>query len=370
MVTNLPPQAEAQYKKVIASKSKEEKLENLRMFLSMIPEHKGTEKLRAQVKRQISRLQEEIDAERKRHSARLVTFEKGMTTVLTVIFAKDKKLLHEFLTSVKFFDETLVLESLDELKPLSVSFEDITLSFIPLSPSMIESWNYSLVQKMLLKSDLILILLDIENLFEGFNLAKDILRKFGIYIASKKSVAVFKNLGAGGITVLNRSRFLSEEEAKNFMKEKGLVNGIVQLFEFTSLYTLECSIRGLQRKNFLIVVKDNCCEEAIADQLNIPGDSIVSLRRFLDGNTLKTIFKASGLIRVYLKPPSTTSPSERPFLLDEETTVRELALKIHRNISENLKYAKLWRGGFSSKPCKVGPSFRLMDGDVIELRTR
>ncbi|MEM3648585.1 MAG: hypothetical protein QW506_05415, partial [Thermoproteota archaeon] len=146
MVTNLPPQAEAQYKKVVASKSKEEKLENLRIFLSMIPEHKGTEKLRAQVKRQISRLQDEIAAERKRRSNRSVAFEKGETTVLTTILAEDKKLLQEFLANAKCFDETLILESLSELKPLSVGFEDIVLSFAPLSPSMVENQKYSLIQ--------------------------------------------------------------------------------------------------------------------------------------------------------------------------------------------------------------------------------
>lgn len=369
MVTNLPPQAEAQYKKVVASKSKEEKLENLRVFLSMIPEHKGTEKLRAQVKRQISRLQDEIAAERKRRSTRPVTFEKGETTVLTTILAEDKKLLQEFLTSVKSFDETLILESLSRLKPLSVGFEDIVLSFAPLSPSMVESQKYSLIQTILLKSDLILILLSVENLFESFNLVKEMLRRFGVYVASKKSTAVFKSLGTGGITVLNRSRYLSEEEVKSFMREKGVESGIIHLSEFTSLYTLECSIKGLQRKNFLIVVKNH--EGGLpAVQLGVTEESIVGLERLLKNDFLKTVFKASGLIRVYLKPPSAVSPSSRPLLVDEETTVQELASKIHRDLSENLKYARLWRGGFTSRPLRVGPSFKLLDRDVVELRTR
>ncbi|NHV99345.1 MAG: TGS domain-containing protein [Thaumarchaeota archaeon] len=369
MVTNLPPQAEAQYKKVVASRSKEEKLENLRIFLSMIPEHKGTEKLRAQVKRQISRLQEEIITEKKKRSTRAVTFEKGDTSVLTAILSEDKKLLYEFLACMKLFDENLILESLNELKPLSTGFEDIVLSFIPLSPSMVGRQKYSLIQTILLKSDLIIVLLSIENLYEEFNLVKEMLRKFGIYVASKKSVAIFKSLATGGVTVLNRSRFLSEEEVKSFMKEKGVESGIIQLSEYTSLYTLEGSVKGLQRKNFLIIV-ENHEGELPADQLCIPKDSIVSLRTFLKNDVLKTVFKASGLIRVYLKPPSAVSPSSRPLLVDEETTVQELALKIHKDLSENLKYARLWRGGFSSKPLRVGSSFKLMDGDVIELRTR
>ncbi len=369
MVTNLPPQAEAQYKKVVASRSKEEKLENLRIFLSMIPEHKGTEKLRAQVKRQISRLQDEITAEKRRRSTRPVTFEKGETTVLTTILAEDKKLLQEFFTSVKRFDETLILESLSELKPLSIGFEDIVLSFAPLSPSMVESQRYSLIQTVLLKSDLILILLNIKKILESFNQVKETLRRFGVYVASKESAAVFKSLGTGGITVLNRSRFLSEDEVKRFMRERGVESGIVHLSEFTSLYTLEGSIKGLQRKNFLIVVKNHGGEVPV-DQLMVPEGSIVSLEQLLKNDVFKTLFKASGLIRVYLKPPSAVSPSSRPLLVDEETTVQELASKIHRDLFENLKYARLWRGGFSSKPLRVGASFTLVDKDVVELRTK
>jgi len=365
MVTNLPPQAEAQYKKVVASRSKGEKLENLRIFLSMIPEHKGTEKLRAQVKRQISRLQEEIITEKKRRSIRAATFEKGETTVLTAVLAEDKKLLHEFLACFKLFDETLVLESLNELKPLSTGFEDIVLSFIPLSPSMVESQKYSLIQTILLKSDLMLLLLSVENPVEEFNLAKEMLRRFGIYVASKKSIAVFKSLSTGGITVLNKSRFLSEEEVNSFMRERGVGSGIVNLSEYTSLYTLESSIRSLQRKNFLIVG-----EKIPIDQLGVPEDSAVGLRQLLEDGVLKKVFKASGLIRIYLKPPSAASPSSKPMLVDEETTIRGLASKIHRDLSEKLKYARLWRGGFSSKPLRVGSSFKLLDGDVVELRTK
>ncbi|MEM2100457.1 MAG: hypothetical protein QXP45_03870, partial [Thermoproteota archaeon] len=335
MVTNLPPQAEAQYKRVVASKSKEEKLENLRIFLSMIPEHKGTEKLRAQVKRQISRLQEEITAERKKRSTRQATFEKGETTVLIAILAEDKKLLYEFLACIKFFDENLILESFNELKPLSTSFEDIVLSFVPLSPSMMGSQKYSLIQTILLKSDLIIMLLNFQNLYEEFNLVKEMLKRFGIYIASKKSVAVFKSLGTGGITVVNKSRLLSEEEVKRFMKERGVESGIIYLSEFTSLYTLESSIKGLQRKNFLLVLKNHMSGSDLASQLNVSETSIINMNMFLEGNPLKTVFETSELIRVYLKPPSAPLPSGKPMLVNREITVEELASKIHGGLSES-----------------------------------
>ncbi|MEM2100443.1 MAG: TGS domain-containing protein [Thermoproteota archaeon] len=370
MVTNLPPQAEAQYKKVVASKSKEEKLENLRIFLSMIPEHKGTEKLRAQVKRQISRLQDEILVERKRRSSRQTSFDKGDNTVLTAVLAEDKRLLHELLTRFNVFDEPLILESLNELKPLSIGFEDIVLGFIPLPLSMVESRRYSLIQSILFKSDLILVLLNGEDQSEEFNRVKKTLRKFGIYAASKNSMAVFKSLKAGGITVVNKSRFLSEEEIRVFLSRHGFESGIVHLSEFTSLYTLESCIIGLQRKNFLLVLKNHMSGSDLANQLNVPESSIISVKEFLESNPLNTVFEASELIRVYLKPPSAPLPSKKPMLVNREITVEELASKIHGGLSESIRYARLWRGGFKSTPLRVNPSFKLLDRDVIEIRTR
>ncbi|MCS7138891.1 MAG: hypothetical protein NZ873_02395, partial [Crenarchaeota archaeon] len=238
MVTNLPPQAEAQYKKVIASKSREEKLENLKIFLSMIPEHKGTEKLRAQVKRQISRLQDEILLEKKRRSSRQVTFDKGENTILATVLARDKSLLYDFLSRTGLFKEELIIESLNELKPLSIPFEDINISFMPISISLIENRRYSLIQTILFKSDLILVLLGKTDTYEEYRLTKEVLSKFGIYIAVRNSTAVFKPLKAGGITVVNKSRFLGEEEIRKFLAEHGYESGIVNLSEYASLYTL------------------------------------------------------------------------------------------------------------------------------------
>ncbi|MEM3712334.1 MAG: TGS domain-containing protein [Thermoproteota archaeon] len=370
MVTNLPPQAEAQYKKVIASKSREEKLENLKIFLSMIPEHKGTEKLRAQVKRQISRLQDEILLEKKRRSSRQITFEKGENTILATILTRDKSLLHNFLSRTGLFKEELIVESLNKIKPLSAPFEDINISFMPISISLVENRRYSLIQTILFKSDLMLILLSETNPHEEYDLTKEVLSRFGIYIASKNSTAVFKPLKAGGITVVNKSRFLEEEEIRKFLAEHGYESGIVSLSEYTSLYTLESFLRGLQRRSFLMLVEEGFEEARLADELKVPPEYIVKKEAFLEGDFLKKVFEASEIIRIYLKPPSATAPSEKPMLVNSGITVGELASKIHGGLSESLKYARLWRGSFKSTPLRVSSSYKLLDKDVVELRTK
>ena len=60
MVTNLPPQAKKKWNEVTLTKNPESKLPLMQEFLSMVPKHKGTDKMCSQIKRQISQLKEDI----------------------------------------------------------------------------------------------------------------------------------------------------------------------------------------------------------------------------------------------------------------------------------------------------------------------
>ncbi len=65
MPTNLTVYAKKKWNEVVLAKTPQEKLEKLQEFLSLIPKHKGTEKLCAQTKTKIAQLRKEIE-EKKR----------------------------------------------------------------------------------------------------------------------------------------------------------------------------------------------------------------------------------------------------------------------------------------------------------------
>ena len=70
MPTNLPPQyydLEREYK---AEKDPREKLRLAKELLAMMPKHKGTDKLQADLKAKISKLKKQIDGSQKKHGAR------------------------------------------------------------------------------------------------------------------------------------------------------------------------------------------------------------------------------------------------------------------------------------------------------------
>ena len=80
----------------------------------------------------------------------------------------------------------------------------------------------------------------------------------------------------------------------------------------------------------------------------------------------QTIFDTLGVVRVYSKMPGKKPDFEAPFVLKKGSTTVELAERVHREFVGKLKYAKLWRGG-EINGMMVSKEFVLEDRDIIEL---
>ena len=65
MPANLPPDAKAKWHDVTQTKNPETRLQLMGDFLSLVPKHKGTEKMCAQVKRQMAQIRDEIEEKKK-----------------------------------------------------------------------------------------------------------------------------------------------------------------------------------------------------------------------------------------------------------------------------------------------------------------
>ena len=72
MPTNLTPEYADLEKKYLKAKTLVEKVNALQEYLSAIPKHKGTEKLRSQVKTKLSKLRMELEKEEKRKQLELL----------------------------------------------------------------------------------------------------------------------------------------------------------------------------------------------------------------------------------------------------------------------------------------------------------
>jgi hypothetical protein len=77
-------------------------------------------------------------------------------------------------------------------------------------------------------------------------------------------------------------------------------------------------------------------------------------------------FEALDLVRVYTKQPGKPADKESPFALKRGATVEDLARTIHKEVSEGLRFARIWgEGVFDGQT--VQREHVLTDGDIVEI---
>ena len=81
----------------------------------------------------------------------------------------------------------------------------------------------------------------------------------------------------------------------------------------------------------------------------------------------RAIFDALKIIRVYSKPPGKPPDKSAPFVLERGSTVEDFAGHVHRDFVETLKSARLW-GSAQFEGQMVARDYVLQESDVVELK--
>jgi ribosome-interacting GTPase 1 len=90
------------------------------------------------------------------------------------------------------------------------------------------------------------------------------------------------------------------------------------------------------------------------------GDGLDALRRMLWHDLHR--------IRVHTKEPGKKPDLGRPFVLPEHATVEDLALLVHHDMADRLKFARVW-GTAKFEGQQVDRHHELFDQDVVELHS-
>ena len=81
----------------------------------------------------------------------------------------------------------------------------------------------------------------------------------------------------------------------------------------------------------------------------------------------QSIWKALDMVRVYTKSPKDKDPDyTNPFTVRRGGTVAEVAALVHKEIADNLKFARVW-GGDVHDGTQVKADYVVSDKDVVEL---
>ena len=344
MPANLSPEYKAAADAYRRARDPAERLEHLREMLRVIPKHKGTDHLQADLKRRIKELDEELAGPKKggaRGGPALVIRPEGAAQVMLVGAPNaGKSLLHDRLTGSGARSGPYPYTT-QFPEPGMLRWEDVNFQLIDL-PAIAAGHPLPWLAGTLQTADACLLVVDLAD--------PDCLQ----HVA-----AVQEELARRRTSLVTRwPADPKPDEAVEAAEAR------------------DDDVFALRLPTLLLANKADLLEHAATDlevlaELEEPHFPVVlvSARTGLGlGDLGGWLWRRLGLVRVYTKAPGKPAEQDRPFTLRAgEQTVADAARLVHRDMARTLRYARVWGRSVAADGQHVGREHRLADGDVLEL---
>ena len=379
MPTNLPAEAQAAWQKYLSAKSLEDKIKALEEYISLIPKHKGTEKLLMQVKKTLTKLKLELSKKREIrkktaiHPAFSIPKNEDAQLTLLGLPGTGKTALFNYLTNNNVpFGKTTLLPNVGIFRFQGAVFQVIDLPPV-FSENIDETPNGRSILSLVRNSDLILLIIDLsQDIDWQFNTLINLLKKSRIIIDRSPPPIKFIRLSRGGIQIhgANYTPF-SLDELKDLIKSLGILNCILEINgnvdEEDILNALDK--RTVFKKSIIIATKADIQDAheklrslaKLAKNLRIISSS--ALAKIGKMELGQAVLSELNLIRVWTRKNGKIA--ERALVLPKGATVRDAAEKIHTDFVRKFKYAIVERPGSKIKRLRVGLNFELEEGDIL-----
>jgi len=327
MATNLPPEYFEADKRYRAAKTPGEKISCIEELLRIVPKHKGTDKLRAGLRKRLSKLKTTAQTKKgtgKRESAFRIDKEGAGQVVLVGPVNVGKSALVSALTNAKpeiaDFPHTTWKPT-----PGMMPMENIQIQLVdtpPLNRDFMEPELLDLIRS----SDYILLILDLQT--DPVHQLED------------------------SVGILQEHRIMPDHLKEFYSEQRGLI--FIPFLVLTNKFDDENF-----DENFEIF-----CELLENDWPSIPvsattGRNLEQLKRML--------FERLEIIRVYSKAPGKEPDFKEPFILKKGDTVEDFAGKVHQDFASKLKTARVW-GTAVYDGQLVQRDHELSDSDIVELQ--
>ncbi|MCS7115373.1 MAG: GTPase [Nitrososphaerota archaeon] len=391
MPTNLPAEAKRKWAEVSAARNPREKLQLMQEFLSLVPKHKGTAKLCAQVKKQMAVLRREIEEVKRRKTGRggakfFIEKEGAAQVVVLGLTNVGKSSLLSSLTNAKV-EVSPVPYTTKEPVPGILAYEDVQFQIVE-APALMEgaadgrAWGLQTLA-LARNADGLILMVDLAgNPVEQLSIILGELEKTRIMVTKPRAhVEIEKKFMGAGLRIIVLGKLLNctFKEVEELLKSYRVSDAVVKIYGEATLDDVEDAIFESTVYKPTIIVANKIDLEGAEANLKLLRDFVgdeppviaVSCKnRFGLEKIGESLFKILELIRVYTKEPSEKNFSEKPFVLKRGATVYDLARSIHSDFSKKFAYARVWAKRLVFSPQKVGAAFILEDGDIVEIHTK
>jgi ribosome-interacting GTPase 1 len=325
MPANLTPEYHRAEERFRSARTPEEKVAALEEMLRVIPKHKGTDHMQADLRARIAKLRRESAKKGGRAGFSYVIPREGAGQVaLAGPPNGGKSALVRALTHATPAVGDYPFTTREPV-PGMMPFEDVAFQLVdlpPLSIQHVEPWVFDLVRH----ADLVWLVVDGRDVLAGVEEVCQLLD-------SRRILLVGARPGAN----------LSDHDGT--ARRKAMLV-ITRLDDPEVADTIDAVDDLLDRRFPVSAVSSTT------------GEGLDRLRR--------QTFEAFDIIRVYTKEPGRPADRRAPFTLPRGATVGDLAERIHKDLLATIKFARVW-GPSAFEGQAVQKDHVLAEGDVVEI---
>ena len=316
-------EAEERYRQAV---SREEKLVALKEMLRVMPKHKGTDKLQADLKSRIAKLKRQPEKKGPATGRPSYRVQKEGAGQVALVGPPNsgKSSLVEGLTHAEPEVAAYPLTT-REPTPGMMPFEDVAFQLVDLPPvcdEYVEFWVWDNIRG----ADLVWLVLSSDDLLEGMETAERLLAEKAL-----------------GMVPWNGK---APEEPRPGWTYKPTVMVVTGIDRAGSRDDLEV---------FLELIDGAWPPVAVSNETR---EGLEELGR--------VTYRALDIVRVYSKQPGKDADMDQPFTLPRGATVEDLVRKIHKDLLEDFHFARVW-GESTHDGQRVPASHVLEEGDVVEV---
>jgi len=338
MPTNVSPEfkrAQAEFRR---SRDPQERLAALKEMLRLIPKHKGTEHLQADIKSKIKELTEELTGPRRTggRGGPPTTFRPEGAAQIALVGPPNsgKSAIHARLTGSQSASEPYPFATRYP-QPGMYPFEDAAFQLIDL-PSVSNDHPIGWMGNALQPADGCLLVVDLSE-----------------------PGCVERTIDVVELLRTKRIHLIAEWPSDGPQEEND--DGDDDIFA--------SSLPALLVANKSDLLDDPLGELAVLEELSGVSFPMLAVSA-ITGQGLDDIgarlFDCLQVVRVYTKLPGKDPDIGTPFTIRRGQTVLDVAHQIHKDVARELKYARVW-GKDSFDGQQVGRDHALVDGDIVEL---
>jgi small GTP-binding protein len=393
MPTNLPPEAKDKWAEVEAARHPKEKLLKMQEFLSAVPQHKGTMKLRGEVKKKMAIIRKDMEEKKRKGTGKssggpklFIEKEGAAQVALLGMTNVGKSCLLQAVTKANVVVSTTPYTT-REPTPGIMDYGNVQFQVVE-TPAVMEgsgdgrAWG-PVTLGIARNADGVILMVDLaHDPVDQLELVLKELEKSRVLVSKPSGNVEIDRRHAGTalrIILLGKLIDCNMHDVEDLLRSYRINDAIVKISGEVTLDDVEDAVFETTTYKPALIVANKMDSPGATANLRVLKKHIngrlpivaMSCERKIGFDEFgKALFESLGIIRVYTKEPGSKNPTGRPFAMKRGATIGDLARSIHKEFVMNFLFAMIWAKRLPFSPKKVGLNFILQDNDIVEIHTK